>query len=90
MKKNSTTTPANNNTRTNSNISQEEILKIAHQIGHNLKQPLSLIKAYIYYLKKNQSEKSIEEYTKKIDQQVDVLTESLSKIATQLKQKSEG
>lgn len=62
--------------------SKEEAIRFVHTIGHELKQPLSLIKAYTYYIKRNLTpeQTKLVQYPEKIDQQVDILTSMLNDI----------
>jgi signal transduction histidine kinase len=62
--------------------SKEEAIRFVHTIGHELKQPLSLIKAYTYYIKRNltSEQTKLVQYPEKIDQQVDILTSMLNDI----------
>lgn len=68
-------------------LKHEEIKRFIHAVGHELKQPLGLIRAYTYYIKKNISsdEKNISQYPEKIDQQVDIITAMLNNIVDNTK-----
>lgn len=59
-----------------------EVKKFSHAVGHDIKQPLGLIRAYSYYIKKatQQSLPKLTEYTDKIDYQVDTISHMLNKI----------
>lgn len=61
---------------------REETLRFIHGIGHELKQPLGLIRAYSYYIKKNLTpdQEPLSQYPEKIDQQVDVITQMLNNV----------
>jgi two-component system, chemotaxis family, CheB/CheR fusion protein len=58
------------------------IQQLTHAIGHEVKQPLGLIRAYSYYLKKSleTTNPELSAYTDKIDQQVDTITGMLNDI----------
>lgn len=62
---------------------KEKALRFIHGIGHELKQPLSLIKAYTYYLSKYLpvNDKEARKYPEKIDRQVDILVQMLNDVA---------
>lgn len=57
--------------------------KFHHALSHDLKQPLGLIRAYTYYIRKSKIDNTDEltEYTDKIDDQVDSLTEMIDLLA---------
>lgn len=61
---------------------REQTLRFIHSIGHELKQPLGLIRAYTYYIKKNlfDIQDQIQQYPEKINQQVDIITSMLNNI----------
>lgn len=65
-----------------------ESIRFIRTIGHELKQPLSLIKAYTYYIKTKlllKNSTAAAEYPEKIDQQVDILTAMLNDIVDSTK-----
>ena len=61
---------------------KKRTLRFIHSIGHELKQPLSLIKAYTYYLGKYlpHGNDQAHQYPEKINRQVDLLTTMLNDI----------
>ncbi len=60
---------------------KKRTLRFIHTIGHELKQPLSLIKAYTYYLRKYlPKDEQAQQYPIKISRQVDLLTTMLNDI----------
>ncbi len=61
---------------------KKRTLRFIHSIGHELKQPLSLIKAYTYYLSKYlpPGNDQAHQYPDKINRQVDLLTTMLNDI----------
>jgi two-component system, OmpR family, phosphate regulon sensor histidine kinase PhoR len=62
--------------------SELQMMRFIDVIGHELKHPLSSIKAYSYFLRKyavlSKQKNKIEVYLEKTDQQVDVLTQMLN------------
>lgn len=59
-----------------------DVTKFTHAVGHDIKQPLGLIRAYSYYIKKTSKSAlpELHQYTDKIDHQVDVVTQMLNKV----------
>lgn len=61
--------------------------RFTHALGHDIKQPLGLIRAYSYYIKKNLKDAppTLLQYPEKIDQQVDHITSMLNNIVESTK-----
>lgn len=64
---------------------------IIHALSHDLKQPLSLIRAYSYYIQKNLPplSKNLSIYTEKINSSVDQLTAMLNNLVESIKLESD-